>query len=77
MAVIWNEIASRYDVRSVNETPTVDRFIYNDNKVIGTHGKYKIYSVAKTSATLTGRKKRIDVNDYISEKVNYSRITLD
>lgn len=67
MAVIWNETASRYDVRSLNETPTLNRFIYNGNKVIGTHGKYKTYSVAKSSVIVTNRKKKINVNDYMDE----------
>ena len=67
-AIIWNETASQYKLRSIYETPTAERFMYDRNNIMrGAQGKYKTYSISKNSVSFTGKKKKIDVNDYMDE----------
>ena len=67
-AIIWDETSKQYKVRSLTATPIINRFRYcKGDKVCGTSGKFETYNISKNAVVFTGKKRKINVNDYMDD----------
>ena len=67
VAVIGMVTNKQYLVRSTTPMAIRERIHYGKSKVNSASGKYPTYRVSQLSVDPTGKRKKIDLNDYMTE----------